>query len=75
MIHPDDVLILESGGGGGWGDPAERDPAGVASDIKNGFVSDGCPHDFAPALSPPIPSPASGGGLGWEHAGEGMGGG
>ncbi|HEX3413117.1 MAG TPA: hydantoinase B/oxoprolinase family protein, partial [Stellaceae bacterium] len=75
VIHPDDVLILESGGGGGWGDPAERDPAGVASDIKNGFVSDGCPHDFAPALSPPIPSPASGGGLGWEHAGEGMGGG
>ncbi|HEX6442118.1 MAG TPA: hydantoinase B/oxoprolinase family protein, partial [Stellaceae bacterium] len=75
VIHPDDVLILESGGGGGWGDPAERDPAAVASDVKNGFVSDGGPHDFAPALPPPIPAPASGGGLGWGHAGEGMGGG
>jgi N-methylhydantoinase B len=39
LIRPDDVLILESGGGGGWGDPAERDPAAVASDIENGFTS------------------------------------
>jgi N-methylhydantoinase B len=25
-IRPGDVLILESGGGGGWGNPADRDP-------------------------------------------------
>jgi N-methylhydantoinase B len=38
-IRPGDVLILESGGGGGWGDPAERDPASVSRDVANGFVT------------------------------------
>jgi N-methylhydantoinase B len=38
-IRPGDVLVLESGGGGGWGDPAERDPAALAADLENGFVS------------------------------------
>jgi N-methylhydantoinase B len=38
-IRPGDVLILESGGGGGWGDPAMRDPAARARDVENGFVS------------------------------------
>jgi len=39
VIHPNDVLVLESGGGGGWGDPIERDPSAVSRDIENGFVS------------------------------------
>jgi N-methylhydantoinase B len=39
-IRPGDVLLLESGGGGGWGDPAERDPAARARDVENGFVSE-----------------------------------
>jgi N-methylhydantoinase B len=39
VIRPGDVLVLESGGGGGWGDPAERDPDAVARDLDNGFVS------------------------------------
>jgi N-methylhydantoinase B len=39
VIHPDDVLILESGGGGGWGDLAERDPDAITQDIENGFVT------------------------------------
>ncbi|HVH76201.1 MAG TPA: hydantoinase B/oxoprolinase family protein [Stellaceae bacterium] len=38
-IRPGDVLILESGGGGGWGDPNERDPEAKASDVANGFVT------------------------------------
>ncbi len=38
-IRPGAVLILESGGGGGWGNPADRNPAGVAEDIENGFVT------------------------------------
>jgi len=33
------VLVLESGGGGGWGDPALRNPDAAARDIENGFVS------------------------------------
>jgi len=38
-IRPNDVLVLESGGGGGWGNPAERVPDAIASDIQNGFVT------------------------------------
>ncbi|MBO0737171.1 MAG: hydantoinase B/oxoprolinase family protein [Alphaproteobacteria bacterium] len=41
VIRPDDVLVLESGGGGGWGDPAGRDAAATACDIENGFVTGG----------------------------------
>ena len=37
-IMPCDVFVLESGGGGGWGDPAERSAAAKAADIENGFV-------------------------------------
>ncbi len=31
---------LETPGGGGWGDPAERDPAATARDRANGLVTD-----------------------------------
>jgi N-methylhydantoinase B len=41
VIHPGDRLVLESGGGGGWGGPAKRDPAATDSDVENGFVSRG----------------------------------
>ena len=37
-IRPGDRLVLESGGGGGWGDPGKRDPDATAEDIENGFV-------------------------------------
>jgi len=30
---------LETPGGGGFGDPAERDPARVARDVRLGYVS------------------------------------
>jgi N-methylhydantoinase B len=39
VIHPNDVLVLESGGGGGWGDPAERDDDAIACDVENAFVT------------------------------------
>jgi N-methylhydantoinase B len=39
MIRPGDRLVLESGGGGGWGDPAKRDPAAKARDVESGFVT------------------------------------
>ena len=38
-IRAGDMLILESGGGGGWGNPADRDPAAIATDLENGFVT------------------------------------
>ena len=34
-----DVLSTESAGPGGWGDPLEREPARVARDVRNEFVS------------------------------------
>jgi N-methylhydantoinase B len=38
-IRPGDRLLVHSGGGGGWGNPAERDPAARARDVENGLVS------------------------------------
>jgi N-methylhydantoinase B len=35
-----DVFRHELAGGGGWGDPAARDPAALARDIRNGLLSD-----------------------------------
>ena len=40
VIHPGDWLALESGGGGGWGDPSRRNPAATKDDIANGFVTE-----------------------------------
>jgi N-methylhydantoinase B len=38
-LEPGDVLLMESSGGGGFGDPLERDPARVAADIAEGYVT------------------------------------
>ena len=34
-----DAYMMQSGGGGGFGSPLERDPALVADDVKEGYVS------------------------------------
>jgi N-methylhydantoinase B len=39
VIRPGDRLVLESGGGGGWGDPALRTDADHGRDTLSGFVS------------------------------------
>ena len=39
VIRPGDRLVLESGGGGGWGDPAKRSEAASARDIESGFAT------------------------------------
>jgi N-methylhydantoinase B len=42
QVIPDgDRLILELPGGGGYGEPAERDPAALARDIRDGLVTEG----------------------------------
>ena len=38
-LEPGDVLLMESSGGGGFGDPLERDPARVAADVGEGYVT------------------------------------
>lgn len=35
-----DILVNHAGGGGGWGDPFQRDPHVVARDVALGFVSE-----------------------------------
>jgi N-methylhydantoinase B len=39
-VPPGAVLVLETGGGGGWGHPAERDSRAVESDLRDGVISE-----------------------------------
>ena len=39
LLNKGDVVRVETGGGGGWGDPYEREPERVLSDVLGGFVS------------------------------------
>jgi N-methylhydantoinase B len=39
FVKDGDVLVNNSGGGGGWGDPFERDPVRVLEDVRDGYVS------------------------------------
>ena len=34
-----DVVSIRTGGGGGWGDPLERDPELVLKDVLNGYIT------------------------------------
>jgi hypothetical protein len=38
-VPADSQVIIRSAGGGGWGDPLERDPERVLGDVREGFVS------------------------------------
>ena len=39
-VEPGDLLVYETWGGGGCGDPFEREPAKVAFDVEAGLVSE-----------------------------------
>ncbi len=38
VIRPGDLFVIESGGGGGWGDPHRREPEARRRDVELGFV-------------------------------------
>lgn len=38
-LRKSDLVSLRSGGGGGWGDPLERDPELVRWDVKNEYIT------------------------------------
>ena len=38
-IEPGDCISLTTGGGGGWGKPAERDVARIAEDLREGWIT------------------------------------
>lgn len=45
------TLAIEGAGGGGWGDPFEREPARVARDVRDGVVSpEGAGRDYGVAV-------------------------
>ena len=39
IFEPGDRVKLTTPGGGGYGDPKERDPAAVAEDVAEGYIS------------------------------------
>jgi N-methylhydantoinase B len=46
------LIDIATGGGGGYGPPAERDPEAVRADVREGYVSEAAarrdyPHAFA----------------------------
>jgi N-methylhydantoinase B len=41
VLKRGDVVVIRSSGGGGYGDPAERDPAAAARDRELGYVTEG----------------------------------
>jgi N-methylhydantoinase B len=53
IIPEGDRLMLHLPGGGGMGDPQERDPAHVAMDVRDGLVSvEAARRDYRVAVSP-----------------------
>ena len=39
-VHAGDKLVFSTAGGGGLGDPVERDPEAVATEVKRGLISE-----------------------------------
>jgi len=39
-VYRDDVVVMRSSGGGGYGDPLDRDPQAVLADVRFGVVSE-----------------------------------
>lgn len=39
-LDPGTLVHLQSAGGGGYGDPRERDPALIAEDLRNGYITE-----------------------------------
>lgn len=50
---PGVVLFSQAGGGGGWGDPLEREPEWVLNDVLDGWVSiDAARRDYGVVIDP-----------------------
>jgi N-methylhydantoinase B len=39
VLKQGDIIRLETGGGGGWGHPFDREAGRVLADVRGGFVS------------------------------------
>jgi len=46
-------VLIQSAGGGGWGDPLDRDPALVLRDVEDGMISvESAERDYAVSVAP-----------------------
>jgi N-methylhydantoinase B len=53
LVPAESVVIVRTGGGGGWGDPLEREPKRVRDDVVEGFVSvEQARRDYAVVVDP-----------------------
>ena len=47
QLKPGDIVVMDTAGGGGYGDPLERDPELVLEDVLEGYVSvEGAKRDY-----------------------------
>ncbi len=53
QLGPGDTVIMDAAGGGGYGDPLERDSAMVAADVAEGYVSpESARDDYGVVIDP-----------------------
>jgi N-methylhydantoinase B len=52
LLKTGEQLVYQFGGGGGWGDPMERDPAVVLDDVWDEYVSiEGALRDYGVVIT------------------------
>lgn len=49
-LRTGDRIRIETPGGGGWGDPRGRDPAAVAADLRQGFITEAYARRHYPSV-------------------------
>ena len=53
QLKPGDIVTIDAPGGGGYGNPAERDPALVLNDVMQGYVGlEAAREDYKVAIDP-----------------------
>lgn len=53
QLKPGDIVTIDAPGGGGYGNPFERDPEMVLTDVKEGYVSiESARKDYGVAINP-----------------------
>jgi N-methylhydantoinase B len=53
QLKPGDVVLMDAAGGGGYGEPLEREPESVAADVVDGYVSvDGARERYGVVIDP-----------------------
>jgi len=53
QLKPGDVVVMDAAGGGGYGDPLDRDPELVETDVAEGYVSfESAREDYGVVINP-----------------------